>query len=114
MTVEPTKLNPRRLRSLLNASDSIEVAGISRIAFQRLIFGRPSTNLQRSRYIANFLRIELAKCTAIPFPLFEHDRPTEPGLRCFEHKKLKVFAVIVDWHTPFAIVILEHKGIVCA
>jgi hypothetical protein len=62
----------------------------------------------------HFLSVELAKCTAIPFPLFEHDRSTEPGLRCFEHKKLKVFSVIVDWHTPFAILILEHKRVVCA
>ena len=47
------------------------------------------------------LWIELAEGVAIPFPLFEHDRPAEPGRRRFEHKELKVFSVIVDWHTPF-------------
>src|ERR1700687_1565822 len=30
-----------------------------------------------------FVRIDLAEGTAIPFPLFEHDRPTEPSLRSF-------------------------------
>jgi len=35
-------------------------------------------------------------------------------LRRFEHKELKVFSVIVDWHTPFAIVILKQKRIVYA
>src|SRR6202171_5163126 len=59
-------------------------------------------------------RIELAEGMAISFPLFEHDRPTQPGLCRFEHKELKVFSVIVDWHTPFAIVILEHQRIVRA
>jgi hypothetical protein len=53
----------------------------------------------------------VAEGKAIPFPLFEHDRPTEPGLRRFEHEKRKVFSVIVDWHTPFVIVIQEHKQI---
>src|SRR5712691_426814 len=48
MTVEPTKLNPRRLRSLLNASDSRDIAGISFIAFHRFTRGRPSTNRQHS------------------------------------------------------------------
>jgi hypothetical protein len=62
----------------------------------------------------HFLGIEPAKSTAIPSAFFEHDRPTESGLRRFEHQKLEVFSVIVDWHTPFAIVILEHKGIVHA
>jgi hypothetical protein len=47
MMVEPTKLNPRRLRSRLNASDSREVAGTSRIAFHRFSLGRPSTNRQQ-------------------------------------------------------------------
>jgi len=32
---------------------------------------------------------------------FEDDRPTEPGLRRFEHKKLKIYSVIVDWYAPF-------------
>ena len=51
MTVEPTKLNVRLLRSLLNASDSSEIAGIFRIAFDRLSLGpyalrlRPSSGL---------------------------------------------------------------------
>src|SRR5215831_12959833 len=47
MTVEPTKLNPRRLRSLLKVSDSGDVVGISFIAFQRFDLGRPSTNRQQ-------------------------------------------------------------------
>src|SRR5437870_6492359 len=62
----------------------------------------------------HFLRIELAEGTAITFPLLEHDRPAESGLRPFEHQELEVFAVIVDWHTPFLIVILEHQRIVLA
>jgi len=45
---------------------------------------------------------------------FEDHRPTESGLRPFQHQKLKMFAVIMDWHTPFAIVIPEHQGIVHA
>src|SRR5258708_28459224 len=46
-TVGPTKLNPRSLRSLLNASDSGEVAGICRAAFQWLGLGRPPTKRQQ-------------------------------------------------------------------
>jgi hypothetical protein len=38
----------------------------------------------------------------------------ESGLRRFEHQKLKMFTTIVDWHTPFAIVILDQKRIVHA
>jgi len=41
------RTNPRCLRSLLNASDSREVAGISRIALHRLSLGCPSTNRQQ-------------------------------------------------------------------
>src|SRR6267143_423509 len=36
------------------------------------------------------------------------------GLCAFEHEKLEVLAVIVDWDTPFAIVILEHQRIIDA
>ena len=35
ITVDPTKLNPRRLRSLLNASDSRVLAGIWRTVVHR-------------------------------------------------------------------------------
>ncbi len=33
---------------------------------------------------------------------------TEPGLRRFEHEEFEVLAIIMDRHTPFAIVVLEH------
>jgi hypothetical protein len=46
ITVEPTNENPRCLRSRLNASESVLVAGISRIARQRLTFGRPPARRQ--------------------------------------------------------------------
>ncbi len=36
------------------------------------------------------------------------------GLCAFEHEKLEVLAVIVDWDTPFAIVILKHQRIIDA
>src|SRR6266404_1785041 len=62
----------------------------------------------------HFLGIEFAEDAAIPLPFFEHDRPTEPSLRRFEHKELKVFSVIVNWHAPLTIVILDHKRIVHA
>ena len=45
--VEPTKVKPRFLRSLLSASDSAVRAGTSLIARGRLIFGAPPTNPQR-------------------------------------------------------------------
>src|SRR4051812_5562369 len=45
--VEPTKLNPRFLRSLLNASDSGDVAGISFDVPRLLVCGRPPTNRQQ-------------------------------------------------------------------
>ncbi len=44
--VEPTKRKPRRLRSLLMASDSGVAAGTCRIARQRLRFGLPPVNCQ--------------------------------------------------------------------
>jgi hypothetical protein len=47
ITVGPTKLNPRRLRSLLNVSDSWELAGICRVVFPRLSLGCPPTNRQQ-------------------------------------------------------------------
>jgi len=40
------KLNPRRFKSLLNVRIRV-LAGISRVVFQRLSFGRPSTNRQQ-------------------------------------------------------------------
>src|SRR5690349_23166629 len=43
MIVEPTKPNPRRFRSLLNSSDSAEVAGICFVALQRFTLGCPPT-----------------------------------------------------------------------
>src|SRR5690349_22620588 len=46
MIVDPTNPNPRCLRSLLNASDSGDVAGIPGV-FQSLTFGRPPTNRQQ-------------------------------------------------------------------
>jgi hypothetical protein len=59
----------------------------------------------------HFLGTELAEGASITFSFLEHDRPAEPGLCRFEHKELKVLAVIVDPYAPFAIVILEHKWI---
>src|SRR5712692_2969245 len=135
MMVEPTKLNPRRLRSLLNASNSSDVAGISLIAFHRFRRGRPSTNRQPYgridlhpisndrrvsrerldsllRVSCHLPRIELAEGAAIAFPFLEHDRPTEPGLRRFEHEEFEVLAIIMDRHTPFAIVVVQHQRIV--
>src|SRR6185436_14043253 len=47
MMVDPTKLKPRCLRSLLNLSDSGVLAGICRIDAQRFARGLPSTNCQQ-------------------------------------------------------------------
>src|SRR5438045_6067638 len=58
--------------------------------------------------------IELAERASIPFPLLDHDRPAEPGLRRFEHEELEVLAIVMDRHTPFAIVILQHQRTVAA
>src|SRR5580692_3436579 len=58
------------------------------------------------------MRIELAECSAIPLAFVEHDRPTESGLRRFQYKELKMRRVIVNWHSPFAIVILDHERVV--
>ena len=44
--VEPTKLKPRFLRSLLMVSESGVRAGIWRSAFQRFTIGLPSTKPQ--------------------------------------------------------------------
>src|SRR5439155_1395815 len=52
--------------------------------------------------------------TAIPFPFFEHDRPTESGLGRLEDEKFEVFAIVMNRHTPFAVVILQHERIVDA
>ncbi len=57
-------------------------------------------------------RIELAEGMAITLLFPKHKPPTESGLGAFEHQKLKVLTVIVDWNTPFAIVILEQQRIV--
>jgi hypothetical protein len=62
----------------------------------------------------HFFRIELTERTTITSPFFEDDRPAESGLRPFEHEEFEVCAVILDGHTPFAIVILEHQWIVLA
>lgn len=45
-TVEPTNENPHTLRSLLNASDTGVVAGMSRTFFHQFCFGRPPINCQ--------------------------------------------------------------------
>jgi DNA-binding IscR family transcriptional regulator len=41
-------------------------------------------------------------------------RPGTSGLCAFEHEKLEVLAVIEDWDTPFAIVVLERQRIIDA
>jgi hypothetical protein len=38
----------------------------------------------------------------------------QAGLRSCKHEKFKVLAVIVDWDTPLAIMILEHQRIIDA
>ena len=58
--------------------------------------------------------IELAESAAIAFTLVQDDRPAQPGLRPFENKELEMFAIIVDRHAPFPIVIIEHQGIAFA
>jgi hypothetical protein len=75
---------------------------------QLLAFAR---NARCSENRAAFSFDEAQAWTAIPFPLFQHDRPAESGLRRFEHQELKTLAVITDGNTPFAIVIGEHKRI---
>src|SRR5262245_41201212 len=81
-TVEPTKLNPRRLRSLLNTSDSTEVVGICRMIFHRLSFGCPSTvillhNPIMKRHVLIFglvggLLIATLQYTEYRFVIIEH------------------------------------------
>src|SRR6267143_2958954 len=152
MTVEPTKLNPRCLRSLLNASDSDEVAGICRMVFHRFSFGRPSTKRQQyesklpnSSWILRnaralrtaasiFMRLRIiaesnasvsirraenratfsgsnsSKARRYPSRFFSTIVQLNPACAPSSTRNSKCL-VIVDWDTPFAIVILEHQRI---
>jgi len=67
----------------------------------------PVSNDRRIRreLLDSFLRvsrhlpgIELAEGAAIAIPFLEHDRPTEPGLRRFEHQEFEVAAIVMDRH----------------
>jgi len=48
----------------------------------------------------------------ITLPLLQYYRPAQPSLCTFEHEKLEVPAVIVNWDTPLAIMVLEHQRII--
>jgi hypothetical protein len=48
----------------------------------------------------------------ITLSLLQYYRPAQPSLCAFEHEKLEVPAVIVDWDTPLAIMVLEHQRII--
>jgi hypothetical protein len=94
----------------------------SRVADSRFDFHPVSNDRRiRSECLDSILRvsrhlprIELAEGAAIAFPFLEHDRPTEPRLRRFEHEEFEVLAIVMNRHTPFAIVILQHRRIVAA
>src|SRR5258708_103072 len=62
----------------------------------------------------DFLRIEFVERAAIPFPLFQHERPVQSGLRTGEHEDLEMFAVAMNGDTPFAIVILHERRFIRA
>ena len=57
--------------------------------------------------VRDFIRIEFVERAAITFPLFQYERPAQSGLWAREHENLKLFAVIMNGDTLFAIVILE-------
>src|SRR5258706_3811103 len=57
----------------------------------------------------DFLGIEFVERAAIPFPLFQHERPVQSGLRAGEHEDLEMLAVAMNGDTPFAIVIFQEQ-----
>jgi len=94
----------KRPRAQNSPFDFHAVSNDRRIRHQSL-----NTRFRESR---DFLRIEPAERTPIAFSLFQHDRPAESRLCGFEQKKLEVRAIVVDRHTPFAIVMVQHQRIV--
>src|SRR5262245_55040197 len=62
----------------------------------------------------HFVGIVLAESAAIAFTLVQDDRPAQSGLRPLQNEELEMFNVVVDRHSPFAIVIFEHQGIAFA
>ena len=59
-------------------------------------------------------RIEFAECAAVAHAFLEDSRPAQARLRAFENEELEVCAIVMRWHTPFAIVILTHQLVVDA
>lgn len=64
------------------------------------------------RKTRHFIRIEAAKRPTVTFSFIQNGRPTEPGLRTFQHQKFKMPSVVVDRDAPFAVVIGKHQRVV--
>src|SRR5690606_21014727 len=53
--------------------------------------------------------VEVVECLAVVGALVEHGAPGQPGLRTLEAEELEQFAVAVQRHAPFAVVVLAHR-----
>src|SRR6266851_2684111 len=73
-----------------------------------------SVSIRRAENRATFSGSNSSKARRYPSRFFSTIDQLKSGLCAFEHEKLEVLAVIVDWDTPFAIVILEHQPIIDA
>jgi hypothetical protein len=54
-------------------------------------------------------RVEAGECVAIRLPLLENRLPAETCLRTFQRQELEENLVVVNWHTPFGIVIRDAE-----
>jgi len=73
-----------------------------------------SVSIRRAENRATFSGSNSSKARQYPSRFFSTIVQLNPAVCAFEHEKLEVLAVIVDWDTPFAIVILEHQRIIDA
>jgi hypothetical protein len=60
-----------------------------------------------AHHMSDFFGIKVIKRDAIMFPLAQHGVPTQPCLGSFQDEELEQAPVIVNGHSPFAVVIID-------
>ena len=57
-------------------------------------------------------RVEAGERPAVAFPLLEDGQPAETGLRSLQHQEFEEQSIIMDRHSPLAVVVGDVEGFV--
>jgi hypothetical protein len=65
------------------------------------------------REAGHSLRVETSERVAVGLPLSEDRLPTQAGLSTLKGEELEKDTVVVDWYTPFGVVIGDTERRLC-